>query len=113
MADPFGKITPPAPFTPEKYGGYQTGLIAFLNNVLRLAIMAAGLYAFLNLIIAGYGFISAGGDPKAVSNAWAKIWQSLLGLLIILGSFVLAGIFGYLLFGDATAILRPKIYGPE
>jgi len=57
--------------------------------------------------------MSAGGDPKAVSNAWARIWKSLIGLVIIVGSFVLAGIFGYLLFDDATAILRPKIYGPN
>ncbi len=108
---PFGPITPP-PFI-EKYGVLEKfGLIKFFNNVLRLLIAVAGLYAFLNFIIAGYQFMSAGGDPKAVQNAWAKIWQSLLGLLIIVGSFVLAAIFGYLLFGDATAILKPKIYGP-
>lgn len=110
--DPFGKIVPPEPFTPEKYGGYETGLIAFFNNILRLMIAVAGIYGFLNLVIAGYGFMSAGGDPKAVGRSWAKIWQSLIGLLIIVGSFVLAAIFGYLLFGDATAILKPKIYGP-
>lgn len=114
MADPFGKIIPPEFI--KKYGGVTLeeggGLILFLNNVLRLMIGVAGIYAFLNLVIAGYGFMTAGGDPKGISNAWAKIWQSLLGLLIIVGSFVLAGIFGYLLFGDATAILKPKIYGP-
>jgi len=109
--DPFGKIVPPEPFK-EKYGGFQEGLIPFLNNILRLMIAVAGIYGFLNLIIAGYGFMSAGGDPKAVANAWAKIWKSLIGLLIIVGSFVLAGIFGYLLFGDPGAILNPKIYGP-
>ena len=71
-----------------------------------------GLFAFFNLVIAGYGFLSAGDDPKKIEAAWKKIWQSMLGLLFILGSFILAAIFGYLLFGDATAILKPKIYGP-
>lgn len=109
--DIIGPITPPEFI--EKYGGVKAGgLIAFLNNILRLMIAVAGIYGFLNLVIAGYGFMSAGGDPKAVGRAWAKIWQSLIGLLIIVGSFVLAAIFGYLLFGDATAILQPKIYGP-
>jgi len=108
---PFGPINPPEPFA-TKYGSFETGLISFFNNVLRLAIMAAGLYALLNLIIAGYGFMSAGGDPKGIANAWARIWKSLLGLLIIVASFVLAAIFGYLLFGEPTAILQPKIYGP-
>lgn len=75
-------------------------------------IVIGGLYAFLNLIIAGYDFLSASGDQKIFAKAWAKIWQSMLGLLIMLASFLLAAIFGQLLFGDPTAILNPKIYGP-
>lgn len=110
---PFGQIIPPEPFV-NKYGSLEGGgLINFLNNVLRLMVAVAGIFAFLNIVIAGYGFMSAGGDPKAVGNAWAKIWQSLIGLLIIAGSFVLAAIFGQLLFGDWKAILQPTIYGPD
>jgi hypothetical protein len=111
--DPFGQIVPPEPFA-SKYGSLEAkGLTKFLNNVLRLMVAVAGIYAFLNLIIAGYGFMSAGGDPKAVASAWAKIWKSLIGLLIIAGSFVLAAIFGQLLFGEWDAILQPAIYGPD
>ena len=105
-----GTIPLPSPLA--KYGAYNVGLIQFLNNILKLLIVFAGLYAFLNLIIAGYQFMSAGGDPKSVEKAWAKIWQSLIGLLIIAGSFLLAAIFGWLLFKDPGAILKPKIYGP-
>lgn len=115
-----GPINPPSFF--QKYtttqdgdivGGSQAaGLMILLNNILRLAIVIAGLFAFINIILAGYGFLGAGGDPKKIEAAWAKIWQSMLGLLIILGSFILAGIFGWLLFGDARAILSPKLYGP-
>jgi hypothetical protein len=90
----------------------KSGLISFANNLLKLIIGVAGLFAFFNIIIAGYTFMSAGGDPKKVEQAWAKIWQSLLGLLFVAGSFVLAAIFGWLIFGDASAILVPKIYGP-
>lgn len=113
MLGPFGQITPPPFIGPNGYGDLTAGgLVQFLNNILRLMIMAAGIFALFNLVIAGYGFMSAGGDPKGIENAWNKIWQSLLGLVIVLGSFVLAAIFGYLLFGDPMAILQPKIYGP-
>lgn len=108
--DIIGKIPLPGPLA--KYGSYEVGLVQFLNNIVKFLIVVAGLYALLNLILAGYSFMSAGGDPKAIEKAWAKIWQSLVGLLIIAGSFVLAAIFGWLIFGDATAILRPKVYGP-
>lgn len=114
MDNIFGKITLPGFF---KYGGlFPTletgGLVLFLNNVIKLLIIVGGLFAFFNIILAGYGFISAGDDPKKMAAAWSKIWQSLIGLLLIAGSFVLAAIFGWLLFRDATAILVPRIYGP-
>ena len=88
------------------------GLIVLLTNILRLLFVLAGLYAFFNIILAGFGYISAGGDSKNISSAWAKIWQSLLGLLIIVCSFVLAAIFGQILFGRFDAILNPTLYGP-
>lgn len=117
QGDIIGEVTPPPGVAKWIGKGVDPesvkGLIPFLNAVIKLLIVFAGLYAFLNLIIAGYGFMSAGGDPKAVEKAWAKIWQSLIGLLIIAGSFVLAAIFGWLLFGDVSAILYPVIYGPE
>lgn len=115
MIQIIGKITPPDVFRPDGYGPLtQTGggLIGFLNNLVRLLIAIGGIWAFLNLILAGYGFLGAGDDPKKMTASWAKIWQSMLGLLFILGSFVLAAIFGYILFGDAKAILNPRIYGP-
>jgi len=81
MAPIFGEVKPPV----EAYGSVFTGLVPFLNNILRLIFVIAGLYGFLNLIIAGFGFLSAGGDAKAIEKAWGKIWQSLVGLIIIVG----------------------------
>lgn len=113
-----GGVTPPEAI--QKYINAQActgnaaacGLILFFNNLVKLLTVIAGLYAFINLILAGYAFMSAGGDPKAVEKAWAKIWQSLIGLLIIAGAFVLTAIFGWILFGNPAAILIPVIYGP-
>ncbi len=107
----FGCVTPPSPI--GDVNSEQYGLVAFANNVFKLMIVGAGIFAFINIILAGYGFLSAGGDSKKVESAWNKIWQSLLGLAFVAGSFVLAAIFGWLIFKDPTAILSPKIYGPQ
>jgi hypothetical protein len=104
-----GTVDNPLPAYGSVAGG---GLILFLTNILRLVFVAAGLFAFINLILAGFQFIGAGGDAKVVEKAWNKIWQSLLGLILIVGSFALAALFGYLLFNNAGFILSPKIYGP-
>ncbi len=75
----------------------------------RFLIVAAGIYALINLIFAGYAFMSAGDDSKKVAGAWAKIWQTMLGLAVAAGSFVLAAIFGQLIFGQWDFILSPSI----
>lgn len=107
-SDIVGSITNPL----TAYGDYTTGIVLFFNNVLRLVFVVAGIYALFNFIVAGYGYMNAGGDAKALVAAWNRIWQSLMGLIIIVMSFVLAAIFGQLFFGDATFILNPQIYGP-
>jgi len=112
MQNIFGGITPPAAIQKFSPTGDPSGLIMLFNNILRLLIVAGGIFALLNFIIAGYLFMSANNDPKRIDFAWAKIWQSIVGLLIIAVSFVLAALIGKLLFGDATAILQPRIYGP-
>lgn len=119
MLEIFGKVQNPFerlgvfPYAGEIGDNQGFGLIVFLNNILKFVVVIAGIFAFLNVIIAGYQFMTAMGDPKGITVAWNKIWQSLIGLVLIAGSFVLAAIFGWLLFGDATAILKPKIFGPE
>ncbi len=89
--------------------GKLTGVMTLLNSLLKVVFVIGGLWAFFNFIIAGYGFLSAGGDSKNIAKAWDRIWQSFVGLLFIVGSFLLAAIAGALLFHDATAILQPTL----
>lgn len=107
---PFGSITLPEEIEKKYEGGVQGGAIGkFLNTIFQTLIVIAGIYAVFNLILAGYAFMSAGDDPKKVAGAWAKIWQTLLGLTFAAGAFVLAAIFGKLIFGDYMFLLKPTI----
>lgn len=107
----FGEVKPPANITGFK-GLTEGGLTTFINNILKLLIIGAGLYALINLVLAGYAFMSAGDDPKKMQAAWQKIFQTLIGLAFAAGAFVLAAIFGQLIFGDPNALLQLKIFGP-
>ncbi|OGG17927.1 hypothetical protein A3D78_07275 [Candidatus Gottesmanbacteria bacterium RIFCSPHIGHO2_02_FULL_39_14] len=112
MNDPIGQISPIVKTPGVTINGTTaelTGFIVLLNSVLRVIFIIAGVWAFINIIIAGFSFISAGGDPKKVAQAWQKIWQSFLGLVIIVTSFILAAIIGILLFKDPGAILNPTL----
>ena len=108
MLQVFGTINPPEAI--NKFGSVENGAIGkLLDLIIRTLIVVAGVYALINLILAGYAFISAGDDPKKVAGAWAKIWQTLLGLAVAAGSFVLAAIFGQLIFGKPDFLLKPII----
>jgi hypothetical protein len=109
--DIVGKVT--SPLT----GAYKTigpggGIILFFTNILRLVFVVAGIYAFLNFILAGFQYMTAAGDGKALSAAWDRIWQSMLGLIIVIASFALTPVISQHIFGDPTIILHPQIYGP-
>lgn len=112
MANPFGRITPPGVLE-NSFGDVESGGIGVLiNTFLNILVAVAGIYAVFNFVFAGFAFLSAGGDPKKVENAWKKIWQSVLGLAVAAGAFVLAGLIGWLLFGTPNALLNPAIVTP-
>lgn len=108
---PFGQVKPP-PGVSTFSEGKLAGLPTFINRILITLIIGAGIFTVFNLVIAGYAFLSAGDDPKKVAGAWQKIWQSILGLTFAAGAFVLAAIFGKLIFDDYNALLQIKLFLP-
>jgi hypothetical protein len=106
MSNPFGTIE-----APKTALGSDAGLAIgkLIQLVIWLLIIGAGIYALFNLVLAGYSFMSAGDDSKKVAGAWAMIYQTMIGLALSAGAFVLAAIFGQLIFGSWTFILNPVI----
>lgn len=94
--------------------GYQglPGIAIFLSNLIKLITVIAGLLLFLNLVFAGLKYILSGSDPKAIQEAGSSITNSIIGLVIIAAAFIITAIISILFFGDPTAILNLKIYGP-
>jgi hypothetical protein len=107
MNNPFGSITAPTTALTSSNPGEALGKLIQLG--IYILIVGAGIYALINFVLAGYAFMSAENDPKKMEGAWAKIWQTALGLAIAAGAFVLAAIFGQLIFGNPGAILNPTI----
>lgn len=108
MGDIFGTVGTPPELS--KFNTVDTGGIGQLLDIfVRTLIVVGGIYALFNLILAGYAFMSAGDDAKKVAGAWAKIWQTALGLAVIAGAFVLAAIFSWLIYGSPNFILEPSV----
>lgn len=106
IAGIFGNIT-----NPTQYPGTNgEGLFKFISQIFQLTGVIAGLYFAFNLISAGYMYLSANGDIKKTEQAWNKIWQSILGMVIVASAFVLASVVGNLFGIDIT---NPTIKGPN
>lgn len=108
--NPFGNIKAPEPLA--RFGDVTGGFGSLFTVILRLMIVIGGIYALINFILAGYTFLSAGSDSKKIEEAWAKIYQSVIGLLVMAGAFVLAAVFGYIIFGNASFIINPILPTP-
>jgi hypothetical protein len=105
----FGGITPP--YAANTYPSDVGGLVIFFTNILRLFFLVAGLFVLIKIVLAGFAYVSAGGEPKKLEQAWANIWQSLIGLLIMVSAFALSALVGQVFFGNPTFILNPTLYG--
>ncbi|OGG06976.1 hypothetical protein A3D05_02410 [Candidatus Gottesmanbacteria bacterium RIFCSPHIGHO2_02_FULL_40_24] len=74
-----------------------SGIIGFLTII-------AALWFVIQFIIAGFNWINAGGDKSAAQAAQQKITNAIVGLLIVVLAWVIAGLLGVLLGID---ILNP------
>ncbi|HLE49084.1 MAG TPA: hypothetical protein VI819_03605 [Patescibacteria group bacterium] len=111
----FGRVNPPpgvSSWIANAGGNSETGLQRFVSAIIQTLIAGAGIYALINLVMAGYSFMSAGGNPEKIAQSWGKIWQTLLGLLVAAGAFVLAGVFGQIIFGNPRALIQIQIFTP-
>lgn len=105
----FGSIKAPIANNPYFTTTKGEGLFLFLSNLFKLAATIGGIVMLIQLITAGFMYISSEGDPKKAAQAWAKIWQSALGLVIIAAAFIIAGLVEKF---TGIKILKPEVYGP-
>ena len=99
----------PAGGTVTGYGDL-TDLVKFLNNVVALITVVAGIWTVFNFISAGYIYLNSNNQPQKLTDAGNKILQSVIGLAIVAAAYALAGILGYILFKDATKLLDFKLF---
>ncbi|NMB57177.1 hypothetical protein GYA19_04575 [Candidatus Beckwithbacteria bacterium] len=110
-----GQITPPDALVAGYGAQVDTpgkGLILLFSNLIKFFFVIAGLWVFVNVILAGFTFVTNGSKPEKIGEATDKIYMSIIGLVIMLASFVLTAVISFLLYKDPMYILSPKLYGP-
>lgn len=78
----------PLPGTVDANTG-QTNISMYLSGAIKLLIALGAALAILFAIIGGTQYVAAGISPDAKSGAKERIWGALIGLVIILTSYLL------------------------
>jgi hypothetical protein len=53
------------------------------NNIVQVVLYLAGIVAFIYLLIGGFHYLNAGGDPKTAARARATITYAVWGLILV------------------------------
>ena len=75
------------------FGGYEVSLDMDLNQLVAwfyyLIVATVGLSAFIMLIWGGFEWLTSAGDTGKLGNAKDRMSSAILGLLIVLGSWLI------------------------
>ena len=72
-------------------GGVATleGLEGIFQNALSAVMALASIALFLTLVIGGFQFMTAGGDPKKVAAAQTTLTYAVAGLILVALSYLI------------------------
>jgi hypothetical protein len=69
------------------FSGTAGNLTTIIKNIIQIVLIAAGLIAFVYLIIGGYQYITAGGNAEQATAARTTLLNAIIGLVIIFASY--------------------------
>lgn len=67
----------------------QGTLIGYIANIIRWILGLLGTVFFVIIVLQGYLYMTAGGDSGKTSSALSAIGNAVIGLLIIMGAFLI------------------------
>lgn len=67
----------------------------YLGNIINGIFALSGVAAVILIIISGIRLLVSGGDPVAVGKARRSLYYSILGFVIVLGSFLILRIISF------------------
>lgn len=80
----------------------DTSITSFIIRIINIALAIAGLVAVLFLIIGGFRYITAGGNEEAGESARKIITNAVIGVVVIILSFVIVRVISNALLGGTV-----------
>jgi hypothetical protein len=78
-------------FCTDFTGGPTSTIGCLYSDVVEIS----GILALLMIIIGGFEWLTSAGDVGRIGSAKEKIWSAIIGLLIVLASYLILHTIGY------------------
>ena len=69
-------------------------LADIISNILGIMTIFAGIWFLFQAIMAGYNYLSAGGDKARIEAAWRRLTNALIGLAIVVAAYGIIALLG-------------------
>ena len=66
----------------------------FIQSIIQVLVTLSGLVAAGFIVWGGVGYITSSGNPEALEKSKKTIFYSAIGLVLVLGAFVLSNVVG-------------------
>jgi len=86
----------------------ETTLAEMVKYFYEWGVTIGGLVAFLALVMAGFQYMTSAGDPSKMKDATEKIKSAILGLVLLLGSYLVLN----LINPELTTLRMPSLETP-
>ena len=84
-----------------------SGIVKILENIIGLLAPAAGIAFLIMLIIGGWQFMSSGGDPKAVGGAKNTLTFAIIGIILVIASWLILQLVAEITGAPVTTVNLP------
>lgn len=81
---------------------------SYISKVFKWSLRIAGLAAFGALIYGGFRYLTSAGSPTAISAARKQMLAAVLGLILLLGSYIILRTINPALVGKIDQQAKPK-----
>ena len=83
-------------------------IVDVLKRIISLLAPAAGIAFLIMLIIGGFQFINSGGDPKAAGQARTTLTYAIVGILLVVASWLILTVIAAVTGVNVTRVEIPS-----
>jgi len=98
-----GCTVPGDPNTPAQLAD----IVNVIKNIIGILAPAAGIAFFFMILVGGFQFLMSGGDPKATAAARNTMTYALIGIILVVASWIVILILQNLLDFDFSNVRLP------